>query len=360
MSVVSMDYSKFEQCQHYHSSFTKLNELLKEETSCDIILKTTNGNEIHAHKYVLSSCSEYFERMFIGGFVESTKDIIHIKDIDYKILKYLVDYMYTGKLIKITKNNVEAILNGADIFQIKKVQRRCVKFLSKTLRDDNCLMIKNIADLRLITDLSDYCLKYTLKNFLFISEHISFMGIDITYLKQLLESDDLSAKYEEDVYEVVIKWVKHDENDRKHSLPELLNLVRLALIQEHILEQEIKSEPLIYSNPECLKIVTKVIDHFNFKNGDSLSKIIKNVKPRIDSKKFRNKFRNRSEVVCKIPDSEHRSAINLLAYFDNRVSNNTDISKVEWDKKMNEINFLENWNEKWEDLCSTDEESDDD
>jgi len=53
------------------------------------------------------------------------------------------------------------------------------------------------------------------------------------------------------VYMAVMAWVKHDESDRKHLLPELLNLVRLVFVSQDYLLKVIKAEPLISSNPEC-------------------------------------------------------------------------------------------------------------
>lgn len=58
------------------------------------------------------------------------------------------------------------------------------------------------------------------------------------------------------MYKAVIKWVRHNESGRKHLLPELLSLVRLVYISQDYLNEEIKAEPLVCSNPECeLKMI---------------------------------------------------------------------------------------------------------
>lgn len=58
------------------------------------------------------------------------------------------------------------------------------------------------------------------------------------------------------VYTAVMDWVKHDLSDREYLLPGLLSLVRLVFIPTRHLINEMKVEPLIYSNPECkLKII---------------------------------------------------------------------------------------------------------
>ena len=84
----------------------------RNEKLCDVILKTVDGNEIHAHKFVLSTCSEYFEKMFNGDFLESAEDneVIIIKDISDAVLKDLIDFMYTGNLARIDGDNVEVMI----------------------------------------------------------------------------------------------------------------------------------------------------------------------------------------------------------------------------------------------------------
>jgi len=76
----------------------------------DVTLKSSDGKEIHAHKCVLASQSEYFESMFIGGFKETTQDVILIKDISSDILKNVIDFMYTGELVTIEEDNAEVMV----------------------------------------------------------------------------------------------------------------------------------------------------------------------------------------------------------------------------------------------------------
>ncbi|XP_026810092.1 kelch-like protein 17 isoform X2 [Rhopalosiphum maidis] len=291
--------------------------------------------------------------MFSGGFVESNKEIVVIKDISNAVLNDLIDFMYTGKLITINDDNVEEILNGADILQLTEVRLKCTKFFMATIVDNNCLKIKDIGDSRGITELSQNCLEHALARFHFVSREKSFLDIDITQLIELIKNDNLSVPDEKYVYMAVMAWVKHDESGRKHLLPELLDLVRLVFISQDYLLKVIKAEPLIYSNPECLKMITKVTDHFSYKHGDSLSKIITNVKPRNKTKMSTTEYMDLPRAACKIPDCEFKNAINLFAYFDNFFIE-TLFTKVEWNFGMNEENFLKEWDEEWKDVNSAD------
>lgn len=83
--------------------------LFSGDIAWDITLKSADGKEIHAHKCVLASQSGYFESMFIGGFKETTQDVIQINDISGDVLKVVIDFMYTGELVTIEEDNVEVM-----------------------------------------------------------------------------------------------------------------------------------------------------------------------------------------------------------------------------------------------------------
>ncbi|KAL4122913.1 hypothetical protein QTP88_015164 [Uroleucon formosanum] len=289
----NMDLSQYKNGRH-ELSYSKLNEFRKGDIAWDVTLKSTDGDEIHAHKCVLASQSEYFERMFVGGFREATQDVIQMNNISSVILNNIIDFMYTGVLVKIEKNNVLRILNAADMFQMEDVRDKCIKYYMCLLHDSNCLEIKEIADTRAMTTLSEICLNHALKHFLLIAEYPSFLDADVTHLLQLLKDDNLNSPNEEPVYRAVMKWVQYDEIRRKHLLPDLLENIRLVFTSKDFVDQEVMTNPLVFSNPECYKIVKKVILHFNFKYGDSLSKIITNAKPRTNA--------NRRTIICKPTD----------------------------------------------------------
>jgi len=115
------------------SSYKKLNELRKSETRlkmclnfniiccyhfllfrnatlCDAIIKTADGDNIHAHKCILMSNCKYFEKMFLDKSEENDQKCIHILDIDSDILHNLIDYIYTGTFIQIHMENITVII----------------------------------------------------------------------------------------------------------------------------------------------------------------------------------------------------------------------------------------------------------
>ena len=66
---------------------------------CDVTL-IAGPRRIHGHRIVLSASSDYFAAMFTNDVREATEDEIKMRDVDPDALADLVQYMYTGKILR--------------------------------------------------------------------------------------------------------------------------------------------------------------------------------------------------------------------------------------------------------------------
>ena len=63
----------------------------------DLILVSADDEEFPAHKFVLSTRSSVFDRMFASDqFVEAKSNRVEIKDISSEVMKPFLAYLYTG------------------------------------------------------------------------------------------------------------------------------------------------------------------------------------------------------------------------------------------------------------------------
>ncbi|CAK8676539.1 unnamed protein product [Clavelina lepadiformis] len=60
-----------------------------------------------------------------------------------------------------------------------------------------------------------------------------------------LQSDDLVVSCEEVIYHMVIRWVKHRQDERLQYLEELLELVRFPQLELDFLGQQVVREPIV-------------------------------------------------------------------------------------------------------------------
>ncbi|XP_015372407.1 PREDICTED: kelch-like protein 2 [Diuraphis noxia] len=239
-----INYSYF---SHIVNVFEALQSLRQDEVFCDIGLKTDDGTIVFGHKVVLMSASQYFRAMFTN-FNESQKNLVNINELNSTVLKLMIDFIYTGKIM-ISKENVQDLLPAANLLQLDYVKDACVKFLLTQLDPSNCLGIRAFADLHNCLELTTSSEAYIRKKFLDVVKGDEFLSLSTEEVIKLISSDVLNVPSEEKVYECVINWVYHKLDDRYDSLPKLMEHVRLPLlninyISINVVEELLKSSHL--------------------------------------------------------------------------------------------------------------------
>ncbi|XP_029342509.1 kelch-like protein 3 isoform X2 [Acyrthosiphon pisum] len=251
--------TNFRNNSHSARILEDLQSLRKNEVLCDIRFEADDGKIIIGHKNVLMAASPYFRAMF-SNFDERNKDLVTIKELDSTILQLLVDYIYTGEIM-VTKENVQTLLSAANVLQLDYVNDICAEFLQKQVDSSNCIGIKAFADLHNCTKLLSSSEAYIKQHFLEVAKGEDFLSLSSEDLVMLISSNDLAVPFEEEVFECVIKWVKHDLDCRNDFLPKLMEHVRLPLLKPDIL-LNISKEPLLSNSSKCYNYIIEAL-HFN-------------------------------------------------------------------------------------------------
>lgn len=105
----------------------------------------TQENKIPAHRCVLYAASAHFKRLLDSSMKEASERIIEISDLPYEILKEIVHFIYTGRLIRLTTENVADLLQAADKFLIYELVDRIITSLSLIITRDNISYVITLA-----------------------------------------------------------------------------------------------------------------------------------------------------------------------------------------------------------------------
>ncbi|KAK7939550.1 hypothetical protein WMY93_002876 [Mugilogobius chulae] len=73
-----------------------------------------------------------FKVMFTADMKERTDNVIKLSGVHCGVLADLVNYVYTAR-VRITEDNVQSLLEAADLFQFMSVKRACEDFLVRLL-----------------------------------------------------------------------------------------------------------------------------------------------------------------------------------------------------------------------------------
>ncbi|XP_060855793.1 kelch-like protein 3 [Metopolophium dirhodum] len=198
------------------------------ECTMDVSL-VVNNQKLYAHKNVLASNCDYFDRMFDSYFKERFQDKIEINitDVSFEMLSTLVQFFYSSE-IYITENNVQDLLTSSNMFLLDEVQTACVNYIKTLIDVENCIDMKDFANALGLNDLYSICMTYIINNFRFVANSKEFMKTNYDEIMLLIKNDDLFAK-EDMVYDVVMNWIKYDPVTRYKYSSELLWYIRLPL-----------------------------------------------------------------------------------------------------------------------------------
>ncbi|CAF0715893.1 unnamed protein product [Brachionus calyciflorus] len=228
-------------------AFETLNELRCQNKLCDFTLVCDDSTEFPIHRIVLSASSSYFKALFTNGMNETKNPVVYIKDIQSEIMKLII-----GKHVIINSDNVERLLPAADRFQMFGLVAKCNEFLEKCLDFDNVLGIRKFS----ICFYSESLKKASdRKNFMKVVESSSeFLELSFEELNDLILCDELNIKSENDVFDVIVKWIEY-RSARKEYLEYLIRSLRFAYIDKSFFIEKIRSHPFIKESNELINLL---------------------------------------------------------------------------------------------------------
>jgi len=117
------------------------------------------GEEIPAHSFILQGgTSPVLAAMFEHDMTESSSRTAVVEDIDPKVFRQLLSYVYTGDAPKLEDDDVtEPLFVAADKYQIQSLKDWCSSVLQESITVDNAVRYIVLAHLHSDTDLQDQC-----------------------------------------------------------------------------------------------------------------------------------------------------------------------------------------------------------
>ncbi|XP_041856783.1 kelch-like protein 23 [Melanotaenia boesemani] len=194
----------------------------------DVTLQCESGQVFHCHKAILAARSSYFKVMFTADMKERSNSVIKLTGVDCGVLGALVDYVYTAQ-VSITENNVQSLLEAADLLQFITVKQACEEFLIRHLDADNCLGMHAFAEMHVCPRLEREARRVMLSRFTELIEQEEFLEVDHEKVRSVLSAQSHTVQRDEVLIDAVVRWVTHDLDNRVHHVSDLLHSIHLDL-----------------------------------------------------------------------------------------------------------------------------------
>ncbi|XP_037627492.1 kelch-like protein 10 [Sebastes umbrosus] len=225
------------------------NELRLEQQLCDAVIRVDNV-EFHVHKIILCNCSSYFKELFTHWSTPDSRDF-DIPNVTADMMKLIIDFAYTDSVL-VTQDNVQELFVAADQFNVMGIVKVCCSFLEGQLSPQNCIGIWWFTGFH-------YTPETNHKAFLFMLNHFEeiaatseeFLLLSAGDLVKIIEKDQLNVKQEETVFEAVLRWIAHENEERREYIPLLLSNIRLALMNPDYLKDCVRNNDLAKASKKC-------------------------------------------------------------------------------------------------------------
>ncbi|CAK8689057.1 unnamed protein product [Clavelina lepadiformis] len=198
--------------------------------------------------------------MFSSKMREEKEKTVVIKGITPSAMTLILDYIYTD-IITLTDDNVGEVLQAASLLTILELQDIIKEYLVEALKPSTCLFFRDLGSLYSLENVvveANKCLK---ENFEEVSTQSDFCNLEVAELEYLISSDEIMVKDECKVFEAILIWIKHDDENRKKYFFGLFIHVRLQLISLYYLSDKVRTEALVRESSECRDLVE---DAFHF------------------------------------------------------------------------------------------------
>ncbi|CAD7079862.1 unnamed protein product [Hermetia illucens] len=206
-------------CEGYPVDFvTKFADFRKLGRFTDVTLRVA-GEEMVAHRAVLSAASPVFNAMFDDAFAETKKEVVDLHhETTPKVMAAILDYVYSGKL----KMNVEyftLFLRNADYFGLEGLKNELPKALSTRLNANNCISTLVLAVENGLDDLMNKAKQILVSHYQSINTSKEIQMLTKKQLELILNLVQQSPATQK--YAAIMHWIKYDELNRQDYMYDL-------------------------------------------------------------------------------------------------------------------------------------------
>ncbi|ABI99182.1 kelch-like protein [Deerpox virus W-848-83] len=220
-------------------------EYNNDQTICNVSMI---GATVGIRKILLQELSNYFRTI-----LDKSNDINLY--IDYNIFKYILQYIYDGK-IYINNNNVTDLFIFSCKTSIEFISDSCINFITKYIDDNKCVKYFRLGFFHGYYKLYSLAIDYIRRRFNILESTSLLLPLTSTELKIILKSSDVYVYSEDTILDFIIKWSKFKKNNRKRSL---------YLIQEILRPKFLTKDGIKKLNNWLLKMKNSQI--INFSDG---------------------------------------------------------------------------------------------
>lgn len=191
-------------------------------------------------------------------YTQEKTDVL-LPDVDSETMNLIVKYAYL-RSIDVNDDNVCKVLIAANYLWILGILDICQDYLKNQLTPENCISIMGFAKEHSCQNLEYNSHTYIMRNFIDVAKNSSeIIELSIEQLLPIIDSDLLNVKSEELVWELIVRWINNDPDNRKIYIVNLLKTVRLGLLETQYFLENVKDHKYVAGVETCRPIIIETL-----------------------------------------------------------------------------------------------------
>ena len=171
-----------------------LTQLENSKTESDVQF-LVQGEAIPSHTLILQRGRLVFAAMFEHDMTESSSRIVVVNDIEPKVIRQLLRFLYTGDAPEVEDDEimVEQLFIAADKYQVDTLKDWCDSLLSKQINEENAVRLLVLAHLHYALWLQEDCIDFIVNKKTEFIEREDFQVLNHNYPLLFIEVTKLMS-----------------------------------------------------------------------------------------------------------------------------------------------------------------------
>ena len=204
---------------------------------------------------LIAAASPAFKEALLHGSSSRERKRLRL-NIPCTALADVIGYVYTAK-VTVQRENAVGLLRAACTYEMPALAKVCCDWLISKLHTYDVVALLCLCrelDSEYTENLEEASKNHIISKFSELSAEDEFYVLGYEDLKEIVQHESLDIEKEEDVVDVVMKWIGHAEETRLPHLSELLSCVHLEQTSMEFLHG-LEQDPRIGNSPGCLRVI---------------------------------------------------------------------------------------------------------
>ena len=206
---------EIEDKEHTSRALASLNAMRQNQHLCDMAIVIEGDSVLYAHKCVLAAGSDYFKTLFENArFTENAKSRVTLSSaFRASTVDEVLTFLYTGKIV-ISAANLRGIYQIADYLLLAELKEDCISFLEDNISAFSCVSIWLLSKEFNLVRVEEKAKEFMCRNFMqIVIESEDFLLFEKNELVEWVNNEHVRIT-EETMFDVVVRWVAHDQSAR--------------------------------------------------------------------------------------------------------------------------------------------------